>query len=102
MRMALIRSCCTQTSAGCGWANQKEDQLVIAAGVALGIATFLIVYIIFAIAGRVFLNYSTEADKQGKPGKGLFLNLLAIVSIVTAFAGGTGAGLLVALSIIGV
>lgn len=90
------------TSAVCGWVNQKEDQLVIAAGVALGIATFLIVYIIFAIAGRVFLNYSTEADKQGKPGKGLFLNLLAIVSIVTAFAGGTGAGILVALSIIGV
>ena len=90
------------TSAVCGWDNQKEDQLVIAVGVALGIATFLIVYIIFAIAGRVFLNYSTEADKQGKPGKGLFLNLLAIVSIVIAFAGGIGAGLLVALSIIGV
>lgn len=90
------------TSAACGWANQKEHQLVIAAGVALGIATFFAVYIIFAIAGRVFLNYSTEAGKQGKPGKGLFLNLLAIVSIVTAFAGGTGAGILVALSIIGV
>ena len=90
------------TSAVCGWANQREDQLVIAAGVALGIATFLIVYIIFAVAGRVFLNYSTEADKQGKPGKGLFLNTLAIVSVVTAFAGGTGAGILVALSIIGV
>ena len=90
------------TSAVCGWANQKEDQLIIAAGVALGVATFLIVYIIFAIAGRVFLNYSTEADKQGKPGKGLFLNLLAIVSIAIAFAGGIGAGLLVALSIIGV
>ena len=82
--------------------SKEENQLVIAVGVALGIATFLIVYIIFAIAGRVFLNYSTEADKQGKPGKGLFLNLLAIVSIVTAFAGGTGAGVLVALSIIGV
>lgn len=76
--------------------------MVIAVGVALGVATFLAIYIIFAVAGRVFLQYSAEADKQGKPGKGLFLNLLAIVSIVTAFAGGTGAGLLVALSIIGV
>ena len=90
------------TSAACGWANQKEDQLVIAVGVALGVATFLAVYIIFAVAGRVFLQYSTEAGGQGKPGKGLFLNLLAIISVVTAFAGGIGAGLLVALSIIGV
>ena len=76
--------------------------MLVAAGVALGIATFLIVYIIFAIAGRVFLQYSTEADGQGRPGKALFLNLLAITSVVIAFAGGIGAGLLVALSIIGV
>ena len=76
--------------------------MVIAVGVALGVATFLAIYIIFAIAGRVFLQYSTEAGGQGKPGKGLFLNLLAIASVVIAFAGGIGAGLLVALSIIGV
>ena len=76
--------------------------MVIATGVALGVATFLAVYIIFAVSGRVFLQHSTEADKQGKPGKGLFLNLLAITSVVIALAGGIGAGLLVSLSIIGV
>ena len=76
--------------------------MVIAAGVALGVATFITIYIIFAVAGRTFLQCSTEAGGQGKPGKGLFLNLLAIISVVTAFAGGIGAGLLVALSIIGV
>lgn len=76
--------------------------MIIAAGVALGIATLFAIYIVFAVAGRVFLQYSAEAGKQGKPGKGLFLNLLAITSVVIAFAGGIGAGLLVALSIIGV
>ena len=90
------------TSAACGWANQKEAQLVIATGVALGVATLITIYVIFAVAGRTFLQYSKEAGRQGKSGKSLFLSLLSFVSVVIAFAGGIGAGLLVALSIIGV
>lgn len=76
--------------------------MVIAAGAALGVATFFAVYVIFAVAGRVFVKSAVEANSQGKPGKGLFLSLLSITSVGIAFAGGIGAGLLVALSIIGV
>lgn len=75
--------------------------MIIAAGVALGVATFITIYIIFAVAGRTFLQYSTEAGRQGKSGKGLFLSLLSFVSVVIALAGGIGAGLLVALSMVG-
>ena len=75
--------------------------MVIAAGVALGVATFITIYIIFAVAGRTFLQCSKEAGSQGKPGKSLFLSLLSFVSVVIALAGGIGAGLLVALSTIG-
>ena len=75
--------------------------MVIAAGVALGVATFITIYIIFAVAGRTFLQHSKEAGRQGKPGKSLFLSLLSFVSVVIALAGGIGAGLLVALSMIG-
>ena len=76
--------------------------MVIATGVALGIATFFTVYVVFGAAGKVLGKYATEADDQGNGGKALFLYLLAIVSVGIAFAGGIGAGLLVALSIIGV
>lgn len=75
--------------------------MVIAAGVALGVATFITIYIIFAVAGRTFLQCSKEAGRQGKSGKSLFLSLLSFVSVVIALAGGIGAGLLVALSTIG-